>query len=424
MPIDSRPPARPSRQWRQPVREEHIAEHSVPVASVLATLGAITLGFVTTFAVVMTVWLFAAHGNESTTQVLRACGISWLGVQLVPVVIGGNVLGLLPWGFIFLPVVFLWKATHWAIKSSEPKSARDFWMVAICVSTAYSLLGGLIALISNTNDLYVFVWRAFVHCAIVALCVTVACIVTYAPSRSILLEPLPRVIVDGLRPGALAALVLVFFGALGSVVALVVHFGEVRSVATLMAPSFLDGLFLAFLGIGYLPTAALWSMSYFVGPGFALGTRAAMSATSATPGRLPAFPILASLPSEAIPYGSFVVIVPVLAGLAMYLSLPRMHWKPQEVSFVSSLRHMISGYEVLVTVVADLVLGVIIFLLCVASSGSLGSSQLEFVGPHAMEVAIAAFTVCGFTALVLLVIPRFLISVLFILRHRNAPEEQ
>lgn len=424
MPTDSRPPARPSRQWRQPVREEHIAEHSIPVASGLATLAAITLGLVTTFAFVMAVWLFAAHGNESTTQVVRACGISWLGVQLVPVVIGGNVLGLLPWGFLVIPVVYLWKSTHWAIKSSEPETARDFWLVSGYITLTYSLLGGLIGMISSTNDLYVVFWRAFVHCAVVSLCVTVACIVTYAPSRSILIDPLPRVIVDGLRPGALAALVLVFAGAVGSTIALVIHFNEVRSVATLMAPSFLDGLFLAALGIGYLPTAALWSMSYVIGPGFVLGANATISATSATPGRLPAFPLLASLPSEALPYGKFIVVVPILAGIAMYLSLPRLQWRAQEKNFGASLAHMISGYEVVVTVVANVVLAVIIFLLCAASSGSLGANQLAFVGPKPTEVAISAFTICGATALILLVVPRFLISMLFILRHRHEPEER
>ena len=424
MPTDSRPPARPSRQWRQPVREEHIAEHSISVASVLATLGAITLGLVTTFALVMAVWLFAAHGNESTTQVLRACGISWLGIQLVPVVIGGNVLGLLPWGFIVIPIVFLWKSTHWAIKSSEPETARDFWMISGNITVVYSLLGGLIALISDTNDLHVIFWRAIVHCAVVSFCVTVACIVTYAPSRSILIDPLPRVIVDGLRPGALAAAFLVFVGALGSTVALVIHFTEVRSVATLMAPSFLDGLFLALLGIGYLPTAALWSMSYFIGSGFALGASAAVSASSATPGRLPAFPLLASIPSEVLPYGQLVIIVPIMAGIAMYLSLPRLQWRAQEKRFIPSLGHMISGYEVVVTLIADAVLALIVFLLCAASSGSLGTDQLKFVGPHPMTVATAAFTICGITALVLLVLPRFLISMLFILRHRHEPEEQ
>lgn len=424
MPTDSRPPARPSRQWRQPVREEHIAEHSIPVASTLATLAAITLGLVTTFAFVMAVWLFAAHGNESTTQVVRACGISWLGVQLVPVVIGGNVLGLLPWGFLVIPVVYLWKSTHWAIKSSEPQSARDFWLVSGYITLAYSLLGGLIALIASTNDLYVVFWRAVVHCAVVSVCVTVACIVTYAPSRSILIDPLPRVIVDGLRPGALAALVLVFAGAVGSTIALVIHFNEVRSVATLMAPSFLDGLFLAALGIGYLPTAALWSMSYVIGPGFVLGANAAISATSATPGRLPAFPLLASLPSEALAYGQFIVVVPILAGIAMYLSLPRLQWRAQETRFGASLAHMISGYEVVVTVVANVVLALIVYLLCAASSGSLGTNQLAFVGPKPVEVAMSAFTICGATALILLVVPRFLMSMLFILRHRHEPEEQ
>lgn len=424
MPTDNRPPARPSRQWRRPVREEHIAEHSIPVASVLATLGAITLGLVTTFALVMAVWLFAAHGNESTTQVLRACGISWLGVQLVPVVIGGNVLGLLPWGFIVIPMVFLWKSTHWAIKSSEPESAREFWLISGYITVVYSLLGGFLALISNTNDLHVVLWRAIVHCAVVSFCVTVACIVTYAPTRSILIEPLPRVIVDSLRPGALAALVLVLAGALGSLIALVIHFNEVRSVATLMAPSFLDGLFLAFLGIGYLPTAALWSMSYFIGPGFALGANAAISATQATPGRLPAFPLLASLPSEALPYGQLVILVPILAGVALYLSLPRLQWRAQEKSFGPSLGHMISGYEVVVTVIADVILALIVFLLCAASSGSLGTNQLAFVGPRPFEVATAAFIICGLTALVLLVVPRFLISMLFILRHRHEAEEQ
>jgi hypothetical protein len=216
----------------------------------------------------------------------------------------------------------------------------------------------------------------------------------------------------------------VFAGALGSTIALIVHFNEVRSVATLMAPSFLDGLFLAVLGIGYLPTAALWSMSYFIGPGFALGASAAISASSATPGRLPAFPLLASLPSEALTHGQFIIGVPILAGIAMYLSLPRLQWRAQEKTFIASIGHMISGYEVAVTVIANAVLAVIVFMLCAASSGSLGANQLAFVGPHPLEVARAAFIVCGSTALILLVVPRFLISMLFILRHRHEPEEQ
>ncbi len=422
MSSDRRPPARPVRQWRQPVREEHIVEHSVSVASALGTLAAVTLGFVASFALVMGVWLFAAHGNESTSQVLRASGISWLSIQLVPVAIGSNVLGLLPWGFIVIPMALLWKSTHWTIKSAQPESAKDFWLIVGWVSAIYVGAGSLLALLCSTNDLSVTLWRAAIHCAVVALCISIACIVTYAPSRTILIDPLPKVIVDGLRPGALAAMFLVFAGATATTAALVIHFTEVRSVATLMAPSMIDGLFLALLGVGYLPTAALWGMSYLIGPGFAIGSSAAISASSATPGRLPAFPLLAMLPSEPLPHAKLIIIVPIIAGIAMYLSLPRLHWAAQEVTFGASLRHMLSGYELAVTVVADFVLAVIVFVLCAAASGSLGTNQLVFVGPRPFEVATKAFEVCGLTAVVLLVIPRFLISMLFIFRHRGEHE--
>ncbi len=414
-----RPVGAPQRQWRRPVPEDHINHYPPLIAGAIAAGVAVVIGYIFTLGFIMAAWLFAAHGSESTVQVLRAAGIAWQVMHLVPLAIGTTTIGVLPWGFLVVPVLILWKATQWALKSSQPKTAIDFIRIAISISLIYSGLAGLIGLICSTNDLYTGITSSILHTLIVALAVTSVCIITYAPSRTILTDAMPKLIVDGIRPAVISFGLLFIAGSLLTSVALILNWAQVRAVTTLMAPGFIDGFFMTLLGIGYLPTVNVWAMSYLLGPGIMLGG-GVVNPENASPGALPAFPLLSILPSESAALAAYFVLVPILIGIAIYFLIPRERWSAQGDSIAIALSFVVRWREVVTLLVSVGLLSIFVWIAAAASSGSLGIGYLKFVGPVPTEVAAAAIAVCGLSALLTLVIPRTVMSLLHCWFNREA----
>jgi len=346
-----RPVGAPQRQWRRPVPEDHINHYPPLIAGAIAAGVAVVIGYILTLGFIMAAWLFAAHGSESTVQVLRAAGIAWQVMHLVPLVIGTTTIGVLPWGFLVVPVLILWKATQWALKSSQPKTAIEFIRIAISISLIYSGLAGLIGLICSTNDLYTGITSSILHTLFVALAVTSVCIITYAPSRTILTDAMPKLIVDGIRP---------------------------------------------MLGGGVV------------------------NPENASPGALPAFPLLSILPSESAALAAYFVLVPILIGIAIYFLIPRERWSAQGDSIAIALSFVVRWREVVTLLVSVGLLSIFVWIAAAASSGSLGIGYLKFVGPVPTEVAAAAIAVCGLSALLTLVIPRTVMSLLHCWFNREA----
>ena len=414
-----RPVGAPQRQWRRPVPEDHINHYPPLIAGAIAAGVAVVIGYILTLGFIMAAWLFAAHGSESTVQVLRAAGIAWQVMHLVPLVIGATTIGVLPWGFLVVPVLILWKATQWALKSSQPKTAIDFIRIAISISLIYSGLAGLIGLICSTNDLYTGITSSILHTLFVALAVTSVCIISYAPSRTILTDAMPKLIVDGIRPAVISFGLLFIAGSLLTSVALILNWAQVRAVTTLMAPGFIDGFFMTLLGIGYLPTVNVWAMSYLLGPGIMLGG-GVVTPENASPGALPAFPLLSILPSESAALAAYFVLVPILIGIAIYFLMPRERWSAQGDSIAIALSFVVRWREVVTLLVSVGLLSIFVWIAAAASSGSLGIGYLKFVGPVPTEVAAAAIAVCGLSALLTLVIPRTVMSLLHCWFNREA----
>ena len=414
-----RPVGAPQRQWRRPVPEDHINHYPPLIAGAIAAGVAVVIGYILTLGFIMAAWLFAAHGSESTVQVLRAAGIAWQVMHLVPLVIGTTTIGVLPWGFLVVPVLILWKATQWALKSSQPKTAIDFIRIAISISLIYSGLAGLIGLICSTNDLYTGITSSILHTLFVALAVTSVCIITYAPSRTILTDAMPKLIVDGIRPAVISFGLLFIAGSLLTSVALILNWAQVRAVTTLMAPGFIDGFFMTLLGIGYLPTVNVWAMSYLLGPGIMLGG-GVVTPENASPGALPAFPLLSILPSESAALAAYFVLVPILIGIAIYFLIPRERWSAQGDSIAIALSFVVRWREVVTLLASVGLLSIFVWIAAAASSGSLGIGYLKFVGPVPTEVAAAAIAVCGLSALLTLVIPRTVMSLLHCWFNREA----
>jgi len=414
-----RPIGAPQRQWRRPVPEDHINHYPPLIAGAIAAGVAVVIGYLITLGFIMAAWLFAAHGSESTLQVLRAAGIAWQVLHLVPIAIGTTTIGVLPWGFLVVPVLILWKATNWALKSSRPKTALEFFRVSISITISYSGCAVVVGLISSTNDLQTRIISSLFHALLVAFSVTTVCILSYAPSRTILTDRLPRTIVDGFRPALIAFGLLFAAGSMLISVALVFNWAQLRAVTTLMAPGFIDGFFMTLLGIGYLPTVNVWAMSYLLGPGIAVGG-GVVTPENANPGALPAFPLLSILPSEPAALASYLLLIPILIGVIIYFLLPRERWSAQGDSFATALSFVVRWREVVTLVVSISLLSLLVWIAASVSSGSLGTGFLNFIGPVPSQMAFAAISVCGMSALLALLLPRMVMSLMHYWSNRDA----
>jgi hypothetical protein len=381
------------------------------IAGAIAAGVAVVIGYIFTLGFIMAAWLFAAHGSESTLQVLRAAGIAWQVLHLVPIVIGTTTIGVLPWGFLVVPVLIIWKSTNWALKSSRPKTAIEFFRVAISISIAYSVCTVLVGLISSTSDLQTGTLSSLYHSLLVAFSVTTICILTYAPSRTILTDQLPRIFVDGIRPALIAFGLLFLAGSLLTSVSLILNWAQLRAVTTLMAPGFIDGFFMTLLGIGYLPTVNVWAMSYLLGSGIVLGG-GVVTPENASPGAIPAFPLLSILPSESMALAAYLVLIPILIGVIIYFLLPREKWSAQGDSLATVLSFIVRWRELVTMLVSISLLSLLVWIAASISSGSLGTGYLKFIGPVPSQMAFAAISVCGTSALLTLVIPRTIMSLI------------
>jgi hypothetical protein len=379
----------------------------------------VVIGYIFTLGFIMAAWLFAAHGSESTIQVLRAAGIAWQVLHLVPFAIGATTVGVLPWGFLVVPIFILWKATQWSLKSSRPKTAIEFIRIALTISLIYSMLAGLVGFISSTADLYTSSVSTVIHSFLVSLAVTVISIISYAPSRTILTDALPKLLVDGIRPALISFGLLFVAGSLLISVSLILNWAQVRAVTALMAPGFIDGFFMTLLGVGYLPTVNVWAMSYLLGPGIVLGG-GIVTPESANPGSLPAFPVLSILPSESAAFASYFILIPILIGITIYFLLPRERWSAQGDSIAVALSFVIRWREIVSLLVSVGLLSALVWIVTSASSGSLGTGSMRFIGPIPSEAAFAAISVCGLSALLALVLPRTVMSLIHCWSNRES----
>jgi hypothetical protein len=100
--------------------------------------------------------------------------------------------------------------------------------------------------------------------------------------------------------------------------------------------------------------------------------------------------------------------------------MPRERWSAQGDSIAIALSFVVRWREVVTLLISVGLLSIFVWIAAAASSGSLGTGYLKFVGPVPTEVAVAAIAVCGLSALLTLVIPRTVMSLLHCWFNREA----
>jgi hypothetical protein len=195
-----------------------------------------------------------------------------------------------------------------------------------------------------------------------------------------------------LRGGAASASVVIAASAVAVAALFLGNYAAIISLYEGMHAGVLGGIALTVGQLAVLPNLVVWGASWFVGPGFAIGTGSSVAPLGTTLGPIPAIPVLGALPAAGpLDWGFLGLLVPVLAGFFIALALrPRL---------VRALGPRATMPMLLVTGLASGVVGgILLGLLAWASAGSAGPGRLVDVGPSpwlvggfaALEIGIAA----------------------------------
>jgi Family of unknown function (DUF6350) len=188
-----------------------------------------------------------------------------------------------------------------------------------------------------------------------------------------------------------SAAVLVAAGAALAGGSLLAHLPTIRAASDALAPGLTGAALLLLAQLVYLPNAIIWAVAYALGPGFAFGTGTVVAATGSSLGAVPAFPMLAALPSGARAAGPswvpvLVLAVPYLAGVLGGVVTIRI--APTPSIEAAPLWGFVTGAAT----------GVLAGLAAAFSGGPLGDGRLATVGPSGWQVGLVAVLEIGVTA--------------------------
>jgi len=340
------------------------------LAAVATWLAAVTL--------CVTVWLVSAPNTASITGPLRAGGQLWLLGHHAALDVPAGRIALAPLGFTALLVLALWQTAGAPI-------ARPVHIAytAFGAATGYCLIAALVAAAAATGDVRPDTAQAVLFAVLFG-----ALVPTAARWRRIVeFCDAPAWAATAARAAAASGAVLLAGGAAVLAGTLVAHLPEAgwpRGVA--------DGVGMFLLSLAVLPNAVAWSVSYVLGPGFAVGTGTVVSVLSTKLGALPTFPMLGALPrtgKRLFPYDLAYLALPVLAGAVLALVVLRGgHGKLAD--------------RVRALTAAALAVALLAGLAATLSGGPLADGRMATLGPSGWRTAAATLLLLGVTAAVVI----------------------
>ncbi|MET8203775.1 cell division protein PerM [Micromonospora taraxaci] len=340
-------------------------------------------------------------GTDSTTLAgtLRTALAGWLLGHGVPLHTDSGPLGLAP---LALTVLALWRLSRAGVHVSRAIGARDTrsprraLLAAGAVGIAYALLGALAAVLVSAGGPDVSVIRAGAMFAVVGTLAALVGATRITAVTRVLVARMPGPVRDGVRTGLVAGLLLLGAGAGAAGLAVATGGGDAADMIGAYRTGVAGQAGITLVSVAYAPNAAIWSTSYLLGPGFAVGTDTAVRTSEVSVGALPAVPLLAGLPRGPVDgFGALLLAVPVLAGMVGGCLLAR-----RVARLAGPERAPQRWAEVLApAALAGPVAGVLLGLVAAVSGGPLGAGRLAEVGPVGWQVGAVATAVIAVGAL-------------------------
>ncbi|TNH29955.1 hypothetical protein FHG89_10065 [Micromonospora orduensis] len=344
---------------------------------------------------------------------LRTALAGWLVGHGVPLHTEAGPFGLAP---LALTVLAIWRLTRAGVHVSRAIGARDTrsprraLLAACAVGIAYALLGALAAVLVGAGGPDASPIRAAATFAAVGTLAALVGATRITAVTRLLVDRMPARLRDGVRTGLVAGLLLLGAGAGAAGLAVATGGGDAADMIGAYRTGVAGQAGITLVSVAYAPNAAIWSTSYLLGPGFAVGTDTAVRTSEVSVGALPAVPLLAGLPRGPVDgLGALLLAVPVLAGMVAGWLLARRtarHAGPERARIVDAEaqhgreRPSRRWADLLVpAALAGPVAGVLLGVAAKVSAGPLGAGRLTQLGPVAWQVAAVATGVIAVGAL-------------------------
>jgi hypothetical protein len=339
-------------------------------------------------------WITAPHVGigAGLGGVLRTAALLWLVAHHVGITVhGAGRIGMLPLGLVLLPGALLAIAGRWVVHAGAVTRLRHVGYAVLALALPYTLLAGALAVASRTAQAAPSLWQAVVASFLLAVAAGgLGAARGLAPWSRLtrLLPARPRSVILGML-GASALLTAV--GAALAAASIVLHLPEVKAATDALAPGPVGAVLLLLAQLAYAPNAIIWAVAYVLGPGFAVGAGTVIAPTGSALGPLPAFPMLAALPSGARSAGPGWVMIlllatPYLAGV--FAGIVTVRITPTPATEAAALWGFAAGAAT----------GALAGLAAAFAGGPLGDGRLARVGPSGWQVGLVAVLEIGVTA--------------------------
>lgn len=338
-----------------------------------------------------------AHGTPTDAMGVGAAG--WLLAHGSGVTIEGTRIGLVPLGLTMICAWVAWRSARRvgeAVSGHGPDAdmladgARD-WTVP---GAAGSFAGGYFAVAAVAGLLVADVAPSLVRvagwCLLLGTAVAAPAIAIGSGRAAVWAANLPRsltaagaVALSILRTMLLAALVAL-------VITIALHLSGTVNVLSQLHTDVGDAIMLIGLTVLVLPNVTVWTGSFLLGPGFAIGTGTVVSPAVVSLGPLPMFPLFAALPDDGPGPGWAVGLVAVPTLLAAVAAARAARRHPTTRWDQGALRACGGG----------VLAGIGYAVLAVLSSGAIGPGRMADTGPYVFDTLVAGITWFGLGALI------------------------
>jgi hypothetical protein len=369
------------------------------VSGIVAAIWCAGLGLTTLTTITLIGWIAAPRTALGTglPGVFRTAVNFWLVSHHAGFSVPHGRVGLLPLGLTVLPGALLFRGGGWITRTGRVRGRYRIGVVhaALALAVPYAVLAGLLALLARSAVVTPSAWQALLACFLLALVAgglgAARALVASTTKRSpwmamlMLLPHRARSLAAGVT-GATG--VLLASGLLIFLVSLLFHLSDMANIYGVLGPGIVGGILLSIVALAYLPNAAIWAVSYAVGPGFAVGAGTSVAPSGVFVGMIPAFPPFAALPSPGpAPLVSLLaLVVPFAAGVVGGVLTIRA--LPSAVTEAAPLWGFVCG----------VLTGGVVAFLAALSGGPVGGQRMAVMGPSAWQTGLMAALEVGVSA--------------------------
>jgi hypothetical protein len=331
-----------------------------------------------------------AGGHGTTRDALRVGTDGWLLAQgaHLGLATGGATITAVPLGLTLLSAYVAHRFGRWAAATSAVEDLRALLLGVLVLSGVYGLVTLAASVLATTATAEPGLLGSFVGGFLVAAVGGGTGLVR--GSHRVDPWSLVPAYVRAVAVGAVAAVLLLV--AASSVLLAVALLGDLGTAANVLSRLHADvsgGLLYTVLVAAVAPNAVLLAGSYLLGPGFAVGAGTLVSPASVVLGPVPAFPLLAALPSEGTQpsWLSALVAAPVAASVLGVVVMLRRH--PALTYDSGALRGLGAGVSG----------GLLLTLLVTLAGGAVGPGRMADVGAPLLDTVVAATVSMGVSGL-------------------------